>query len=86
MAAPLLPISPAPLHLCSLAPWLLCTVAALVQEVVGRDVGVQHGPARQGDIRKNYSAIRKVARVLGWQPKVDLHSGLQGTWQWFNHR
>jgi UDP-glucose 4-epimerase len=32
-------------------------LAEMVQEVVGRHVGVQHGPPRQGDIRKNYSVI-----------------------------
>ena len=58
-------------------------LAALVQEVVGRDVGVWHGPPRQGDIRKNYSGIRKVERMLGWRPEVDLSSGLRKTWAWF---
>jgi UDP-glucose 4-epimerase len=61
-------------------------LAALVQEVVGRDVGVQHGPPRRGDIRKNYSAIAKVQEMLGWQPEVDLHTGLRETWRWFNQR
>lgn len=73
----------APLHLYTSAPWLICTVAALVQEVVGRDVGVQHGPPRQGDICKNYSGIRKVMQMLGWRPEVDLGSGLRETWAWF---
>ncbi len=61
-------------------------LAALVQEIVGRDVGMQHGPPRPGDIRKNYSGIRKVTQMLGWQPKKDLYSGLQETWQWFDHK
>lgn len=58
-------------------------LAVLVQEVVGRNVGVQHGPPRQGDIRKNYSGIRKAEQMLGWRPKVDLRGGLWETWRWF---
>ncbi|GAB4279712.1 MAG: SDR family NAD(P)-dependent oxidoreductase [Candidatus Promineifilaceae bacterium] len=59
-------------------------LAALVQEVVGRNVGVEHGPPRQGDIRKNYSGIRKVHIVLGWQPTTKLLAGLRQTVDWFS--
>ena len=58
-------------------------LATLVQKVVGQDVGVQHGPPRQGDIRKNYSAIAKVKRILGWRPKINIEEGLCETWKWF---
>lgn len=58
-------------------------LAALVQEVVERDVGVQHGPPRQGDIRKNYSAIAKVREMLGWEPEVEPVNGLRETYAWW---
>ena len=58
-------------------------LALLVQEVVGRDVGLQFGPARQGDIWKNYSAIAKAREMLVWDPEVGLHDGLVQTWRWF---
>ena len=58
-------------------------LAAMVQEVTGRPVEVGHGPGRQGDIRRNYSAIAKVWKVLAWEPRVELSEGLRGTYQWF---
>jgi len=60
-------------------------LVALVQETVGQHAGVRHGPPRQGDIRKNYSAIAKVWEMLGWKPTVDLPQGLRKTRSWFEH-
>jgi UDP-glucose 4-epimerase len=57
-------------------------LAGMVQEVAGSLVEVRHGPARQGDIRKNYSAVGKVRAVLGWEPQVALRRGLELTWSW----
>jgi UDP-glucose 4-epimerase len=59
-------------------------LAEVVQEVTGRPVETEHGPPRQGDIRKNYSAVGKVHRVLDWQPEVDLRQGLRLTWDWLS--
>lgn len=58
-------------------------LAALIQDVVGRDVGIVHGPPRQGDIRKNFSAVSKAERMLGWRPRTSLVDGLRTTWNWF---
>ena len=52
-------------------------LAAMVQEVLGQDIDMQHGPPRQGDIRKNYSAVEKVRRELGWESRVALADGLR---------
>ena len=61
-------------------------LAAWVQETVGQGVRMHHGPPRRGDIRKNYSTIEKVRRVLGWEPEVNLDVGLRKVWTWFNGR
>lgn len=58
-------------------------LAEMVQRVTGRSVDAHHGPPRQGDIRKNYSAVTKVERILGWKPSTDLEDGLQASWDWF---
>jgi len=56
----------------------------MVQQAVERDVEAEHGPSRQGDIRRNYSAIAKVRRMLGWYPQVRLEEGLRQVWTWYN--
>jgi nucleoside-diphosphate-sugar epimerase len=58
-------------------------LADMVRGVVDRDVNVQHGPPRQGDVRKNYSAIAKVRETLGWEPRVELGDGLCETYVWW---
>jgi|SRR5215469_13971365 len=58
-------------------------LAQLVRETCDEEIAVTHGPARQADIRQNYSAIGKIRRTLGWEPQVDLRQGLQLTRQWF---
>jgi len=55
----------------------------LVQDVVGRNVSVQYGLPRKGDVQMSYSAISKAQEMLGWEPKVDLIDGLRRTWTWF---
>jgi UDP-glucose 4-epimerase len=59
-------------------------LANLVKLTTRSNIEVTHGPARQADIRKNYSAIEKIRRTLAWEPKVDLKSGLQMTMNWFH--
>ena len=58
-------------------------LAGMVQQVVDRDVERHHGPPRQGDIGRNYSAIAKARERLGWEPRVELRDGLRETWEWF---
>jgi UDP-glucose 4-epimerase len=57
-----------------------------IRQITGSDFAIQHGATRQGDIQKNYSAISKVQRELGWQPTTDLSSGLRQTIEWFHHQ
>jgi len=45
--------------------------------------GTQHGAARVGDVRRNYSDTRKAQRMLGWRPEVGLDEGLDRTVTWF---
>lgn len=58
-------------------------LAELIRDVTGRAMDIVQGRARVGDIRRNYSMIRKAAEGLGWHPEVDLHDGLARTWDWF---
>ncbi len=61
-------------------------LAALMREVVRRDVGIEHGPPRLGDIRQNYSVIAKLRKTMGWEPRTRLMDGLQLTYEWFGSK
>jgi UDP-glucose 4-epimerase len=58
-------------------------LAEMAREVTGRPVEARHGPARQGDIRKNYSRVTKAGQLLRWKPDTGLRSGLKKTAEWF---
>jgi UDP-glucose 4-epimerase len=43
----------------------------------------QHGPAKPGEQMRSSVDPTKATRVLGWQPAVDLNTGLEKTLQFF---
>jgi nucleoside-diphosphate-sugar epimerase len=67
--------------------WSNEEVVAMVQAVSGRRIGVRIGeyPARPSDTANWVADIRKAERLLGWQPRHSLRSGLEKTLSWFRH-
>ncbi len=59
----------------------IAELAHLVRETTGKTFDIKHGPARQGDIWKNYSKVNKVEHILGWRAETSLPDGLTFTWQ-----
>lgn len=59
---------------------LLMLVSQLSQ-LAGRDVQPQFEPARVGDVRHSLADISRAREILGYQPVVDLNSGLRKTWE-----
>jgi UDP-glucose 4-epimerase len=63
------------------------TVNALWQalgDIAQPSVTAQQQPARAGDLIRSVLDPSRAARVLGWQPEVDLERGLRQTWAWFS--
>jgi UDP-glucose 4-epimerase len=48
-----------------------------------KPVGVRHSAPRRGDVKRNYSDIRKAHLRLGWSARVPLEDGLKRTVDWF---
>jgi UDP-glucose 4-epimerase len=60
------------------------TLAELIEQIAGKHVEVRHGLAREGDVRRNYSAISKARNLLHWEPGTNLMQGLIKTMSWFS--
>jgi len=48
-----------------------------------KNVTVEHGEPRQGDVKRNYSDTSKAQQLLGWKAAVELTDGLKQTVEWF---
>ncbi len=55
---------------------------ALVEEIVGRKLARIPGPPRPGGQRHALADTSKAQRVLGWQPMVDIETGLRAQVEW----
>ena len=58
-------------------------LAELIQQAAGKRMEMHHGPARQGDVRRNYSVVGKARNLLHWEPSTQLIDGLRDTQAWF---
>lgn len=54
----------------------------LVGETVGRAVSVDVLPSKPGDVARTGGSIEEAGRLLGWQPEVDLATGLMEQVAW----
>jgi nucleoside-diphosphate-sugar epimerase len=57
-------------------------VLALVEQIVGRPLQVQRGPAQKGDMRDTYADTSLARADLGFVPSVSLAEGLAAEYQW----
>jgi len=53
------------------------SLAETIIELYGKDITPKYEPERVGDIKYSYADISLARTVLGYDPKVDLHTGLQ---------
>lgn len=54
-----------------------------IARLLGGEAAVDHGPERPGDARHSVADISKAARVLGFEPSLDLEAGLARTVDWY---
>ena len=55
----------------------------LLLEASGKDLPAEHGPAKPGEQLRSSVDPTLAGRVLGWQPELDLASGLKETLRFF---
>ena len=59
--------------------------AQIVLEVVGSKSKIRYEPLPPDDPRQRRPDITKARQLLGWEPKVDLESGLRLSLEYFKH-
>ena len=55
----------------------------LAEKHLGRKSEIVYEEERKGEVRRNYSDISKARRMLGFEPRFDLETGLEATFKWF---
>jgi UDP-glucose 4-epimerase len=58
-------------------------LAAMIGEVTGREIELEHRAPRKGDIRDSLADLTRAREVLGYQPRVSVREGLELLWAWF---
>jgi UDP-glucose 4-epimerase len=57
-------------------------LAAMMQRAAGREVGVEHGPPRKGDVRDSLAATAAAEAAFGFRPRIGLEEGLAEYLAW----
>lgn len=58
-------------------------LAKKIKEIADSDSEIVLAPPRKGEIIRNYSCIDKAKKILGFEPKISLDTGLAKTYDWF---
>jgi dTDP-glucose 4,6-dehydratase len=72
-----------PVNIGNPAEFTMLECARLVIEVTGSRSVVQFEPLPQDDPKRRCPDIGKAKRILGWEPKIDLRTGLQLSLSYF---
>ena len=57
----------------------------MIAAVTGFGKKPAYGPARPGDLRRNFLNMSKAERIIGWRPGVSLKEGLEKTVEYFKN-
>jgi nucleoside-diphosphate-sugar epimerase len=55
---------------------------ALLEEISGRPLHVEHEAAVRGDMLRTNADVSKIANDTGWRPATSLRDGLTAMWSW----
>jgi nucleoside-diphosphate-sugar epimerase len=58
-------------------------LTAILNRLVGRDIPTVYGAARTGDVEHSLADISEARARLGYEPLVDVETGLARTLDWY---
>jgi UDP-glucuronate 4-epimerase len=56
----------------------------LIEDVVGKQADVRHGPPNPADMFTNWADVSKAGALLGWEPQYDMRAGVEKLVEWYN--
>ena len=56
----------------------------LIEDVVGKQAEVRHGPPNPADMFTNWADVSKAGQLLGWEPQYDMRAGVEKLVEWYN--
>jgi UDP-glucuronate 4-epimerase len=56
----------------------------LIENVVGQQAEVRHGPPNPADMFTNWADVSKAGALLGWEPQYDMRAGVEKLVEWYN--
>jgi UDP-glucose 4-epimerase len=63
----------------------IAEIAELIWEACGRDLAgfeLRHLPSFEIDVQRRWPSVEKAKRLLGWEARIDLQTGLAQTAEW----
>ncbi len=55
----------------------------LIEDLTGKKANVQHGPPNLADMFMNQANVAKAREMLGWNPQVNLRTGIGNLIEWY---
>lgn len=59
---------------------------SMIREVIDSSISENHREGQPGEQRRSVLSYAKASDVLGWNPSIDVVSGLRNTVDWFRNR
>jgi nucleoside-diphosphate-sugar epimerase len=56
----------------------------VLESVVGREIGVRRSDVQAGDVTDTWAAVARARESIGFEPKVDLATGLAAEYRWLS--
>lgn len=64
-------------------PVLLADFVRLIEELAGRKAKLIAAPKPGSDVPSTHADIAKASRLLGYQPKTSIETGIAAFWRWY---
>ena len=63
---------------------VIATLAEIIRDEIAPDLDIEYGERRSGDAQHTHSDVTKAAELLGYEPTMDIRSGVQQFINWYH--